>query len=151
MYCVLCLSSIFPECRVKRQSNPSWLDHNHMWPALVWSLSIGSSFMSMSTAFKKLQASNCKVCKVRPFLTKNSPVCKVPAQHKKWVSVLGSVCIKCIKCWRCQDMIYIHSARNTSHHNQARLVPAPPQQRQLSHSLLSPQMLPLASTGEALG
>ena len=90
MYCVLCLSSIFPECRVKRQSNPCWLDHNHMWPALVWSLSIGSSFMSMSTAFKKLQASNCKVYKVRPFLTKNSPVCRVPAQHKKWVSVSGS-------------------------------------------------------------
>ena len=42
---ILCLSSIFPECRVKRQSNPCWLDHNHMWPALVWSLSIGSSFM----------------------------------------------------------------------------------------------------------
>ena len=55
---ILCLRSFFPECRVKRQSNPCWLDHNHMWPALVWSLSIGSSFMSMSTAFKKLQASN---------------------------------------------------------------------------------------------
>ena len=57
---VLCVNSIFPECRVKRQSNPCWLDHNHMWPALalVWFLSTGSSFMSMSTAFKKLQASN---------------------------------------------------------------------------------------------
>ena len=88
---ILCLSSFFPECRVKRQSNPCWLDHNHMWLALVWSLSIGSSFMSMSTAFKKLQASNCKVYKVRPFLTKDSPVCRVPAQHKKWVSVSGSM------------------------------------------------------------
>ena len=48
-------------------------------------------------------------------------------------------------------MIYIHSARNTSHHSQARPVPAPPQQSQLSHSLLSPQLLPLVSTGEALG
>ena len=54
---IQCVSPIFPKCRVKRQSNPCWLDHNHMWPALVWSLSIGSSFMSMSTAFKKLQAS----------------------------------------------------------------------------------------------
>ena len=48
-------------------------------------------------------------------------------------------------------MIYIHSARNTSHHNLARLVPAPPQPSQLSHSLLSPQLSPVVSTGEPLG
>ena len=109
--------------------------------------------MSMSTAFKKLQASNCKVYKVRPFLTKDSPVCSWPTAQLSTKSEYQyqGACIQCIKCWRCQDMIYIHSARNTSHHTQARPVPAPPQQSQLSHSLLSPQLLPLVSTGEALG
>ena len=104
-----------------------------------------------------LASINCKpqtykVYKVRPFLSRISQcvVCQHSSAQK--VSIREHrASIKCIKCWRCQDMIYIHSARNTSHHNQARLVPAPPQQSQLSHSLLSPQLSPVVSTGEPLG